>query len=362
MDIDFIQKHIPQIIYGLVAAGVMYLLIRYRKKNDLTAWLQNLRANAARAVKDEAFRKRELADAEAEIAKYPVPGTVVPIKCNHEAFLQILPKLLFMICFSGVFFTYMGLFPQGDPGKGNWEIYVGPALLLLTGLAVVKLELIRANYGRVQQMNRKYLLQKAGQDPDRHNTMVKILEYYPGVSQLWLEHADQLAASGRMDEALAAIKKAREISPDNMDMMVVELSFLLRADRLADAERSLKALSGLARSDSDPRLELYTAALNLRQNEVRKAEKNLKEALDRDRRFCETILPLDQALVAACALAKKEGLVEDPDAPGQPTVETAVTDVDGGEEDAEETDESGIAADTGDENASHEEEDGLEKA
>ena len=147
-----------------------------------------------------------------------------------------------------------------------------------------------------------------------------------------------------------------------LDMMVVELSFLLRADRLADAEQSLKALSGLPRADSDPRLELYTAALNLRQNEVRKAEKNLKEALDRDRRFCETILPLDQALVAACALAKKEGLVEDPDAPGQTAVETAATDVDGVEEEAEETHESDIIGDTRDENAGHEEEDGREKA
>lgn len=313
MNISDLEKNFPQIIYGICAIGAIFWILRYRKSRDLAAWLQTLRQSAVRASKNKEYREAQLADAEAEIAKYPVPDSVTPIKRSHEMMLQVLPRFLFLLTFSGLFFTYMGLFPQGGEGRTNWELYVGPGLLALTAFAIVKLELVRRNYGRVQQLNRKYLLQKAGIDPARHETMRQVLEYYPGVAQLWLEHADQLAVSERMDDALAAIKKARELSPDSLDMAVVELSFLIRAGKTEKADEALKKIESMPRVETDPRAELYSAALYLKHNEIKKARKNLEKALELDRGFCESILPLDKSLADAYALACREGLLDSPE-------------------------------------------------
>lgn len=310
MNITQLQQQLPQIIFGICAIGALFWAMRYRKSRDLAGWLQELRRNAVRASKNDDFRRAELADAEAEIAKYPVPNPIESIKRRDEAVLQIVPKMLFMIVFGGLFFTYMGLFQPIPEGKSNWELYVGPGILLVAVALIIKLESFRRYYGRIQQINRKYLLQKAGMDPARHQTMTEVLQYYPGVAQLWLEHADQYAVDGRLDDALAAIKKARELAPGNLDFLVVELSFLIRADKISEAEDALKQLEEAPRVESDPRFNLYAAAVFLKRNEVRKAKKSLEEALERDRPFSEGILPRDLSLAEVYALGLKEGLFE----------------------------------------------------
>lgn len=265
------MQYAPMVVYGVCALGVVYFLMMYKRKHDLRAWLGQLRQTAARAGEDESFRKEKLAETEAELAKFPTPDEVVPVKRKHEAYLQMLPKFMFVVGCCGVFFLFMGLFRPRAEGQRNWEIYTGPALLLFTGYMWFFLERIRPNYSRVQQMNRKYLLQKAGNDADSLGTLTEILQYYPGVPELWMEKADSLANSQRMDEAIDAIRQAVSLAPQNIDLAIVEVSFLLRKGAAEDAEKALDNVWNLKKAPSDPRPDLYGAAIALRQGNVEKA-------------------------------------------------------------------------------------------
>lgn len=294
------EKHLlqyaPMIVFGLAGLGVVYFLLVYRRKNDLRVWLHNLRQMAERAGGDEAFRKEKLAEIESELAKLPVPETIVPVKRKHEASLQTLPTFMFVVGACGVFLFFMGIFRPHPEGRGNWEIYAGPICLAVVALAYAYLERIRPNYSRVQRMNCKYLLQKAGDDPAALDTLTGILEYYPGVPQLWMEKADALASGGRIDEAVEAIKRAVALAPRDLDLSVVEVSFHLRKGSLDDAEKALENVWNLKKVPTDPRPDIYAAAIALRRDDTEKAFEHGERAVGLDRDFLQRFFPRDEGL------------------------------------------------------------------
>lgn len=290
------MHYLPMVAYGLCGLGVVYLLITYKRKHDLRDWLNQLRHIAAKASENEAYRKEKLAEAETELAKYPVPESISPVQRKHEAYLQMLPKFMFVVGSCGVFLLFMGLFRPHPEGTSNWEIYVGPACLLFTAYMYFFLERIRPNYARVQQMNCKYLLQKAGNDPESLGTLCEILEYYPGVPQLWMEKADALANDNKLDDAIDAIRHAVALAPQNIDLNIVEVAFHLRKGAAEDAEKALDTVWNLKKAPTDPRPDIYAAAIALRRGDEEKALKHGEKAAELDKDFLERFFPRDEAL------------------------------------------------------------------
>lgn len=316
MDMETFLAHAPILAYAAVGVAVSYLFLRYKRRNDLNDWMRRLTQDATRAAGDEEYRLRELEATETELAKFPVPESIVPVKRNQEVYMQTLPKFIWVMGTGAIVITFMGLFMPRAEGRANWEIYAGPALLAVSVLLLLVTEKVRSSYGRVQMLNRKYLLYKAGNELEKLlPVMREILEYYPLVPGLRLENADQLAKSGRLDDAIAEVKKAQEMAPDNADLKIIEMSFQLRNGQLAKAELILKQLRDMPLTLSDPRRELFAAAMDLRRGNDKGAEENLRQAIELDKAFSKKFLPLDPTLADLNALAEKlDVFAEDEDA------------------------------------------------
>lgn len=312
MNLDSLVTQLPVIAYLVCAAGFLYFLHGYMRKNDLQAWLGGLKAAAIRAVGDEAFRREELADAEAQLAECPKPERVVPMRRNQEMFIHLLPKFLFIVGMAAVTILYFGLFHSAPEGQPNWTLYVGAALLLMTGVLFFLSEKMRTDYRRVRQLNRKYLLLKAGSDfPAMFAAIEEVLQYYPSVAELWLEYADRLAKAGRLDDAVKAIRSARDLSPGHLDLAVVELSFLIRKNDLAGADGILSAMAGMNPAPSDPRPAIYGAALALRRKNRGKAEELAAKAMRQDGAFVENFLLRDDTLAEVETVLRDKGFLQE---------------------------------------------------
>lgn len=295
MDIATLWQYAPKVFVTLVGLGLVLEMLKYRRKNDVAAWLRDMYARTAKAAQNEEYRRSELADAEAELAKLPVPETIAPITNRQQMRIVGFPKMLFMAGLTGCVFIYLGLF-ETMPSGTSWPVYAGWGFLALTLLLYWSSEKIRPYYRRAQQLNRKYLLQKAGKDPARIETLREVLQYYPGLPQLWLELGDQLAVDKRFDEAVEAVRKARALSPNEIDLALVEASFHLRREDTAETLRLLDEAENMKRSASDPRIVLYRAAVALQKDEKKTANRYGKEAVELDSDFTGELLKRDAGL------------------------------------------------------------------
>ncbi len=287
----------PSIAGAAVALGIVFLLLRFRRKNDLQAWMKILRDKAERAATDPDFRDRELQEAEEQIAQYTPPEPAEPVKRKQEMYIQLLPKFLFLNGSGGALLTWIGLFQPPAHQETNWMLIIGLVLLAATGIVILLTARLRRHHAWLQQLNRKYLMQKAaGDENGLLATIDRILQYYPGVPELWLEKADQLSRFNRLDEALIAVEKARSLAPKSLDIAVVEISFMLRNNRLNDAERALKQLDEMEKAPSDPRAEIYRAQLALLRNELTKAKKHAEKAAELDASFTTRFLDREDSL------------------------------------------------------------------
>lgn len=295
MDIATLWQYAPKVFVVLVGIGMVLEMRRYKRKSDPAVWLRDIYARIATASQNEDYRKTELADAEAELAKLPKPDPIVPITNRQQVRIVGFPKMLFMSGLTGCVFIYLGLF-ETMPSGVAWPVYAGWGFLALTAVFYWSSEKIRPYYRRAQQLNRKYLLQKAGKEPARIETLREVLEYYPFLSQLWLEMGDQLAVEKRFDEAVEAVRKARALSPEAMDLALVEASFHLRRGDADGAGKVLDEAEEMKKAATDPRVIIYRAAVALRKNEKKAALRYGKEALELDGDFTEELLKRDEGL------------------------------------------------------------------
>ena len=301
MDIATLWQYAPKAFVTLIGIGLVLEMRKYKRKNDPAAWLRDIYARTAKAAQNEEYRLAELADADTQIAQCPTPNPITPITNRQQVCIAGFPKMLFMTGLSGCVFLYLGLF-ETMPSGVAWPVYTGWAFLALTAVFYWFSERIRPYYRRAQQLNRKYLLQKAGKDPARLETLKEVLEYYPSLTQLWLELADQNAVEKRFDEAVDAVRKARAIAPGEMDLALVEASFQLRRGDTDAVTKLLNEAENMKKAATDPRLVIYRAAAALQRNEKKTALRQGKEALELDGDFTETLLKRDEGLAELAAL------------------------------------------------------------
>ncbi len=295
MNIDTILQYAPKAATILASLGLLYAIRRYNQKNDGTSWLRHIYASAEKAAKDEQYRQNELADANTQIAQYPTPNPIEPITEKQQRRLGFFPKMMFMTGLSAVVCIYLGLFSD-DPTAATWALLSGFGFLALTALFYWSAEKTRPYVRRVQELNRKYLLLKAGKDEERFATLREIMAYYPTVAELWLEMGDQHAVAGRLDDAVASVKKARALSPGHIDLPLVEASFHLRRQDAQAAEDALDVAENLKKAPSDPRIAVYRGAAALQKKDKETAAQQGKEALTLDRSFTEKLLEKDPGL------------------------------------------------------------------
>lgn len=311
MDFATMSEKIPLLFLAAAAVGILVVLWRFRRTRDLQSWTKQMHADFAKAQNDETFRREQLAAAQTELAAYPRPAVVLTVKRHQELFLHTMPKTLFLLGVCGLGVTAVGLYRPVNELNRNWMIYLGPALLLVVGALLLLTERAWANYRRIQLLNRSYVLEKAGKEfGPMFEHLNEILEYYPRIPELWLEKADQLACAGRLDEALAAVKKAQELSPHSIDLKMVEVTYLLRNDDVNGAETALENLAGVKRAASDPRHELYSAALELRRGNREKAKEYAEKALALDSAFSKRLTGRDETLQGVVDLLTEMGHCE----------------------------------------------------
>ncbi len=298
---ETIMLYAPRAFATLGGLAFVYVLLKYKRKHDASAWIKYIYATSARAEKNERFRQDELADANAEIAKLPVPDPIVPISNRQQIRYAAFPKMLFMSGLTAAVFLYMTIVGAA-PEDMEWLSYAGWGFLAFTGFLYWLAERSRPYFRRVQQLNRKYLLQKAGGDAERIETLREVLEYYPNIADLWLELGDQYAVEKRFDEAVSAIAKARELAPEKIDLAIVETSFQLRRGDAAAAAKALDAAEGLPRAASDPRIAIYRAAVALLKNEKKTVLRYGREAMELDADFTEQLVKKDAGLAELAAL------------------------------------------------------------
>lgn len=300
----------PMILGAIIGLGIVYLLLQYKRKNDIRLWMRELHARAVRAEKDGEFRRAELQDAEKLMAQYTPPEPPLPLTHRQEMILQLLPKFLFINGLGAVVLMWLGLFEPAPAGQFNYVFLIGSVLMGIVCVAIIATANLRRHHGWIQQLNRKYLMLKAEGD---FNAMMpaldKILQYYPNVAQLWLEKADQLYRAEKVDDALAAIVKTRELAPNALDIAVIHSLWLMRAGKLNEAERILKTMDDMPKAATDPRVELYRAQLALLRNEQTKAKKYAEKASQLDAGFCTTFLERDDSLAALRDMMKEMKLI-----------------------------------------------------
>ncbi len=295
MTLEQLVQYAPKAVAILISLGLLHLLLKYKRNNDPAAWLRKIYASMTKGEKDEEYRQTELADANAEIAKTPKPENLAPLTNKQHVRIAAFPKLMFMAGLTGIVFVYMGLFETMPEGV-TWPIFAGGVFLVLAGVLYWMSEKGRPQFRRAQQLNRKYLLQKAGKDAERFDTMKELLEYYPSVPELWMELGEQYGADERYGEAVDAVRKAREIAPEKINFAIVELSFLVRKKDPEGMTKTLAEAEKLETSPSDPRVAIYKGAQALLRNEKKVAGRYGKEAMELDANFTEQLVKKDEGL------------------------------------------------------------------
>ncbi len=298
---ETILLYAPKTLATLAGVAFAFLLLKYKRKHDASAWLRTIYASAAKAAKNERYRQDELTDVNAELAKLPSPDPIVPLTNRQQIRYTAFPKMLFMTGLTAAVFLYMN-FVGGVPPDMGWVGYAGWGFLVLTGVLYVLTEASRPRFMRVQQLNRKYLLQKAGTDAGRFDTLREILQYYAHIPELWVELGDQYAVDKRYDEAVDALQKARALTPEKIDSAILEVSFHIRRGDADAAIHVLDEAEQLKRIASDPRIAIYRGAAALLKNEKKTALRHGREAMELDSDFTERLVKNDSALEGVGAL------------------------------------------------------------
>ncbi len=265
------------------------LLIRY-VNNTVDREFRNL----ARAVNDPDFRHEEIRRMSSALAgELPLPPDIRPLpkpaSGMHGALAPILLALGVILLWGG------GAVPRD---KQIW--YYGGMLAILVAAGIMLLTVRRRKAARTarQLLFRADLQRLDGNRAGAVADLKELLRLTPWDDSAWAELSDDLAAVGRLPEALAAVEEASRIDPKYDEYRMITASLAIRARQLDKAREALAKwteLDGVA--SDDPRLAVYQAALRLAEGRKDEAAVFLRKALavrdDADMTFLDT----DQALM-----------------------------------------------------------------
>ncbi|MCD8141213.1 MAG: hypothetical protein LUE17_15860 [Planctomycetaceae bacterium] len=302
--------HLPRIAFGAVCLAVLYALFRYKKINDFTLWMREQHRDMTRAAADSAFCRETLAQTDAALAAFGPEAAAAPVTKRQEVVLRAYPRMMFLLGGMGLAMIFVAVVSPADTGRADWPLYVGPVILLATAVMYYFHRRERRAFGRVQLLNRKYLLEKTLNDPAMFDTMRELLLYYPNLVPLWMEMASQYAEKGDMAAAYRVLRDADASVGDNLDLALTEVAFKLRQKEYNAAEKRLKAAESCPRQATDPRIALYYAAIAFEKGDAQTARRRYEEAVGLDSRFVGQFMPQDAALLGLKTMIEGESGAE----------------------------------------------------
>lgn len=237
----------------------------------------------ARAEEDREFRSEELARLDRLLAGRPlIPEETAfpadPLPGLASALAALLPPATAALA-AALFFLEI------QAGARRWLGYSLVLMLLADAWLILAMRrrLGRERLARLLRQRadlRRLDVDLAGSAED----LGESLRLSPRDDSSWAELADDLAALGRLEPALAAITRASELDPHYADYLMAKTSLLLRLKRWDQAGKTLRDWRDLgsgrraggasgAGALGDPRLAVYQAALYLaegKREEIRK--------------------------------------------------------------------------------------------
>lgn len=269
-------------------ALIAILLIRY-VNNTVDREFRGL----AQAVTDPDFRHAEISRVDALLANHlPLPSDTQPIPKPRTGLRGAAAPVLLAL---GVILLWGGGAAQRD--RETW--YYGGLIALALAAAVMLISLRK----RQQSRTARLLLFRADLkrlDGDRKNAaedLRQLLRLTPWDDSAWAELSDDLAADGKLQDALEAAAEAAKIDPDYDEYHMLQASLSIRLGKTEEAKAAIGEWTRVAGvAEDDPRLAVYQAALQLAEGKRDDAEKTLKRILlDHDEAGLE-FLDDDQAL------------------------------------------------------------------
>tara|TARA_R110002073_G_scaffold72537_1_gene177138 strand:+ start:104595 stop:105866 length:1272 start_codon:yes stop_codon:yes gene_type:complete len=154
----------------------------------------------------------------------------------------------------------------------------------------------KENFGSKQQMD---LMIKTNQykDPISEVSESKKATIIKNIASI-------LAESGKSEEALIALREAREANPDDMDMLLTEANILLKLDKKDEFAAAMK--EAIKQDPTNPVLYFNVGVINQEQGNVDEAKSNYKKAIELDPNYSDAYLNL-----GAIILQKDKELVEE---------------------------------------------------
>ncbi len=264
------------------------LLIRY-VNNTVDREFRNL----ARAVNDPDFRRGEIERMNAALAgELPLAPEVAPLPKPASGFRGALPPVLLAL---GVILLWGGGAVPRD--KQIW--YYGGMLAIVLAAGIMFLTVRRRKFARTA----RHLLFRADLqrlDDNRGRAIAdlrELLKLTPWDDSAWAELSDDLAAVGKLPEALAAMEEASRLDPRYDEYRMITASLAIRARQLDQAREALAKWTELDGVNSDdPRLAVYQAALRLAEGHREEATAFLRKALAAQEDEELDFLDADQAL------------------------------------------------------------------
>jgi tetratricopeptide (TPR) repeat protein len=97
------------------------------------------------------------------------------------------------------------------------------------------------NVGYLKNIVRAHI--QLGEGQEALDMSERALSTHSQDAEMWLLHADALQRSGRLDEAIAALDRVREINPDHPSAGLRQGNWLIQAGRIEDAVPVLRAVA-----------------------------------------------------------------------------------------------------------------------
>ncbi len=274
------------------------LLIRY-VNNTVDGEFRSL----ARSVADADYRATQLAAVDAKLAPLlPLAADVPPLR-KPGPLRGVLPPMLLAL---GVVLLWGAGSALRD--RELW-LYGGVATLALAVFIMLatlrkrrrartaRLLLFRADLRRLDD-------NRAGSAED----LRELLKLTPWDDSAWAELSDDLAADGQLEDALDAIDQAAAVDPEYDEYRQLQASLAIRTGKLDRARQAIQEWTDMDGVQADdPRLAVYTAALQLAEGERDEAAATIRTVLlDRDAPAWE-YLDSDSALSGIRALLPGKG-------------------------------------------------------
>lgn len=264
------------------------LLIRY-VHNTVDREFRNL----AQAMSDKEFRGGELARTDSLlVGQVPVPEGIPPLGKPGGGGRAFFPPVLLVI---GIILLWGGLFAKEE--RSLWG-YSGLGATLLAA-AMMLATLRRRKWERTARLLRLRgdLRRMDGNHEGSAADLRELVRLTPWDDAAWAELSDDLASQGDLDGALDAIRQASHLDPRYDEYRMLEASLSIRLGRTDDAREAVKQwmeMDGVA--SEDPRLAIYSAAIELAEGRREEAAESLRNVLlDEDGRGFE-FLDTDSAL------------------------------------------------------------------